>query len=152
MWGHSMGGGITLRAIAVSKDIKAAALLAGVVASPQSFYSYWQEKINAPGVPSWIKENAQRTLDSFGTPQSNPELWRDISPYTYINDMNMLIQIHHGTADPDVPLEFSDELNEALKAAGKQVEYFVYQGGDHNLAGSARQPVLQRTFELFKRM
>ncbi len=152
MWGHSMGGGITLRAMAVSKDIKAAALLAGVVASPESFYTYWSVLKDNPKVPSWIKENAQKTLDSFGTPQQNPELWQAISPYMYISDMNMPIQIHHGTADTDVPILFSEELNNALKNADKSAEYFVYQNGDHNLAGSARSPVLNRTIELFKGM
>ncbi|HYC80094.1 MAG TPA: alpha/beta fold hydrolase [Candidatus Binatia bacterium] len=152
MWGHSMGGGITLRAMAISKDIKAAALLAGVVASPDSFYAYWTLLRDDPRVPSWIKENAQRTLDEFGAPESNPDLWQSISPYTYISEMNMPVQIHHGTADPDVPILFSEELNNALRNAGKNVEYFVYQGGDHNLAGAARSPVLSRTIQLFKGM
>jgi dipeptidyl aminopeptidase/acylaminoacyl peptidase len=152
MWGHSMGGGITLRAMAISKDIKAAALLAGVVASPESFYAYWNLLKDDPRVPSWIKENAQRTLDEFGVPQQNPDLWQAISPYTYINDMEMPIQIHHGTSDKDVPILFSEELNNALKNASKNVDYFVYQNGDHNLAGAARSPVLNRTIELFKGM
>jgi dipeptidyl aminopeptidase/acylaminoacyl peptidase len=147
-----MGGGITLRAMVVSHNIKAGALLAGVVASPQSFYRYWQQKINDPSVPSWIKENGNRTLNEFGTPDANPELWNSISPYTYLDDITAPIQIHHGTADKDVPIVFSEELNNALEAVGKQVEYFVYQNGDHNLAGAARGPVLTRTFEFFKQI
>jgi uncharacterized protein len=151
MWGHSMGGGITLRALAVSKDIKAGALLAGVVASPASFYNYWQLLKDNPRVPSWIKENADRTLKEFGTPVSNPGLWESISPYSYIDDFTAPIQIHHGTADTDVPIVFSEELNKALTETGKPVEYFVYQNGDHNLAGAARSPVLSRTYDFFKK-
>jgi dipeptidyl aminopeptidase/acylaminoacyl peptidase len=150
MWGHSMGGGITLRALAVSKDIKAAALLAGVVASPTSFYNYWQLMKDDPRVPGWIKENAARALNEFGTPHTNPDLWSAISPYSYISEFSAPIQIHHGTNDTDVPIIFSEELNNALKHANKPGEYFVYQGGDHNLAGSARGPVLTRTFDFFK--
>jgi uncharacterized protein len=150
MWGHSMGGGITLRALAVSQDIKAAALLAGVVASPQSFYNYWQNFKDSPSIPSWIKENANKTLAEFGTPNSNPDLWNAISPYSYIGDFSAPIQIHHGTADKDVPIVFSEELDKALTEAGKPVEYFVYQNGDHNLAGAARSLVLARTFGFFK--
>lgn len=150
MWGHSMGGGITLRALTVSADIKAAALLAGVVASPQSFYDYWQKFANDPRTPNWIKENANRTLEQFGTPDDNPDLWASISPYSYVGGISAPVQIHHGTADPDVPIVFSDELNAALKTAGKPVEYFIYQGGDHNLAGAARGPVLSRTIDFFR--
>lgn len=150
MWGHSMGGGITLRALAVSKDIKAAALLAGVVASPTSFYNYWQLLKDDRRVPGWIKENADQTLKEFGTPNSNPDLWSAISPYLYFSDFTAPIQIHHGTADKDVPVVFSEELDKALQVADKPVEYFVYQNGDHNLAGSARSPVLSRTIDFFK--
>ena len=150
MWGHSMGGGITLRALAVTKDIKAAALLAGVVASPHSFYTYWQGFRDDPRTPSWIKENAAQTLQEFGSPVANADLWSAISPYSYMSEFTTPVQIHHGTADTDVPLVFSDELNKALLDAEKPVEYFVYHGGDHNLAGSARGPVLIRTIEFFK--
>jgi dipeptidyl aminopeptidase/acylaminoacyl peptidase len=134
----------------ISEDINAAALLAGVVASPHKFFDYWQEFGSSPSTPAWIKENAMRTLNEFGTPQQNPDLWQSISPYSYISEIGIPVQIHHGTADPDVPLAFSDELNGALKGSGKQVEYFVYQGGDHNLAGSARGPVLTRTIDFFR--
>jgi uncharacterized protein len=150
MWGHSMGGGITLRALAVSKDIKAGAFLAGVVASPQSFYAYWEAHKDDPRIPSWIKENANKTLAEFGRPNSFPDLWNSISPYSYLGDIKAPIQIHHGTADADVPIVFSDELNKALQDANKGVEYFTYQGGDHNLAGVARSPVLTRTIEFFR--
>jgi uncharacterized protein len=150
MWGHSMGGGITLRALAVSKDIKAAALLAGVVASPAAFYDYWQGHLNDARTPSWIKENGDRTLKEFGTPASNPGLWDSISPYSYLGDFTAPVQIHHGSGATDVPIVFSEELDQALKKSGKPVEYFVYPGGDHNLAGSARGPVLTRTYEFFR--
>jgi dipeptidyl aminopeptidase/acylaminoacyl peptidase len=149
MWGHSMGGGITLRALAVSKDIKAAALLAGVVASPEFFYNYRREHNSDPRMPDWIRQNGDRTIGEFGSPGSNPDLWNAISPYSYIGDFTTPIQIHHGAADTDVPIVFSEELNKALVDAGKSVEYFVYQDGDHNLAGAARSPVLSRTYDFF---
>lgn len=151
MWGHSMGGGVTLRALVVSKDIKAAALLAGVVASPQNFYNYWQEHLNDSKTPAWIKENGNRTLTEFGLPQDQADQWNKISPYSYLDFIEGPVQIHHGTADSDVPIVFSQELDAALKTAGKSVEYFVYQGGDHNLAGAARTPVLNRTIEFFNK-
>ena len=41
MWGHSMGGSVTLRAMVVSKDIKAGVIWAGVVASYPDLFSKW---------------------------------------------------------------------------------------------------------------
>jgi uncharacterized protein len=151
IWGHSMGGGITLRALVVNKDIKAAVLVAGVVASPQKFYEYWEKNKNSSAIPGWIKDTGNTILERVKTPQENPEYYDSISAYKYLDDVQAPVSIHHGTRDNSVPLEFSEELNAALKTANKDVEYFVYQNADHNLAGSARSPFLQRSLDFLNR-
>src|SRR5574341_1807766 len=42
MWGHSMGGYITLRSMVITKDIKAGVIWAGVVASYPDLISRWR--------------------------------------------------------------------------------------------------------------
>jgi dipeptidyl aminopeptidase/acylaminoacyl peptidase len=42
--------------------------------------------------------------------------------------------LHHGTADESVPLEFSIILEEEIRQVGGQVEFYTYEGDDHNLA------------------
>src|SRR3989344_4710162 len=42
MWGHSMGGNVTLRSIVVSKDIKASVIAAGVVGSAEDLFYNWR--------------------------------------------------------------------------------------------------------------
>jgi predicted esterase len=44
------------------------------------------------------------------------------------------IQLHHGTADASVPLILSQLLYDQMLAAGKTVEFYTYEGDDHNLA------------------
>lgn len=44
MWGHSMGGGITLRSMVVSKDIKADVIWAGVVGSYSDLLNNWRRR------------------------------------------------------------------------------------------------------------
>ena len=41
------------------------------------------------------------------------------------------MMIHHGTADEDCPIVWSQQTSDALKAAGKQVSYHVYPGQRH---------------------
>jgi len=41
MWGHSMGGAVTLRAMVVSQDVKAGVIWAGVVASYPDLFTKW---------------------------------------------------------------------------------------------------------------
>ncbi len=58
------------------------------------------------------------------------------------------MQIHHGTADTSVPVEFSQTLDTQLKTAGQTSELFIYQGDDHNLASNLSL-ALQRSVEFF---
>ena len=48
------------------------------------------------------------------------------------------IQLHHSVDDTEVPVKFSQDLYQALRAAGLPAEYYEYPGDDHNLAHSSR--------------
>jgi dipeptidyl aminopeptidase/acylaminoacyl peptidase len=142
MWGHSMGGSVTLRAIVVAPEIKASMLVAGVVASPESFVKYATDHANDPRIPGYIKSNSgivSSLITSFAD---------KISTYAYLDSITGPVSIHHGTADASVPLEFSQEIRDALQKAGKSYEYFEYPGADHNLAtAGSRSVFLKRSLE-----
>ena len=46
------------------------------------------------------------------------------------------MQLHHGTADTDVPVEWSRSLNAQIQAAGGAVEYYEYAGDNHNISAN----------------
>lgn len=140
MWGHSMGGHITLRAMVVDKRIKAGVIWAGVVASYADLLNNWRRRNPPPtptpdpnGLPP-ARRWRQEFVEKHGEPEKNPEFWNSISPITYAADVSGPIQIHHGTNDTSVPIEFSQSLADKLAAVNKTHEYFVYQGDDHNLS------------------
>ena len=100
--------------------------------------------------PWWATASARaRLVQNYGEPKDNPEFWAEVSAINYVDVIVGPVQIHHGTADQSVPKEFSDSLNQALGSAGKDVEYFVYEGGDHNLSGDYRSLFLSRSLEFF---
>ena len=140
MWGHSMGGSITLRTMVVTKDIKVGVIWAGVVASYPDLLSRWRRQPStfqpSPRTPESARRWRQELTETYGTPEENPAFWAAISPNSYIADLSGPIQLHHGTADTSVPLEFSDTLNEQIKLVGGTVEYYTYPGDDHNLAAN----------------
>ncbi len=139
MWGHSMGGQITLRAMVVSDDIKAGVIWAGVVAPYPDLISRWrrpQSETQPSTLPTGARRWRQELTETYGAPEENPAFWASISPNAYLADLSGPIQLHHGTADTSVPLEFSDTLNEEINAVGGTVEYFVYPGDDHNIAAN----------------
>lgn len=140
MWGHSMGGSITLRTMVVSDDIKAGVIWAGVVASYPDLLARWRrppsEVQPSPSIPPAARRWRQELTEKYGSPEENPTFWAAISPNSYLADLSGPVQLHHGTADTSVPLEFSDTLNQQINLVGGQVEYYTYQGDDHNLAAN----------------
>src|SRR3989344_5348948 len=137
MWGHSMGGGITLRSMVVSKDVKAAVLWAGVVGSYSDLLNNWRRRnIPQSSPPHWATSWRQKLIDQYGEPSKNPEFWNSISANSYIKDISGPIQLHHAKDDSHVPFVFSEKLNKELAEAGKSVEFYSYEGNDHNLTNS----------------
>ncbi len=135
MWGHSMGGHITLRNMVIRKDIRAGVIWAGVVASYPDLLNNWRR---TPPRPSISGRNSWRTqlTGKYGTPEQNPDFWDSISSSSYLNDISGPLQLHHGTADDSVPVEFSEKLQRQMDTSGKPSELFIYPGDDHNIANN----------------
>jgi dipeptidyl aminopeptidase/acylaminoacyl peptidase len=152
MWGHSMGGFITLRAMVVSDEIKAGAIWGGVVVKYEDLFSRWRrdpDNDQTP-TPNPTREERRRRqwFGAYGTPQENPGFWSAMSSNSYLKDLSGPIQLHHGTADSTVPHEFSQILAAEMEAAGQPVELCLYEGDNHNLAISF-WTAMNRTLEFF---
>jgi dienelactone hydrolase len=152
MWGHSMGGSVTLRAMVVSKDIKAGVIWSGVVASYPDLISKWHRPSgNAPpsrSFPSSSRRWRNELISQYGTPEQNPQFWASISPNSYLSDLSGPIQLHHTINDSEVPFEFSKTLDQQIKDVGKTVEFYSYPGDDHNIANSFGI-AMQRSIQFF---
>lgn len=138
MWGHSMGGYLTLRAMVIAPDIKAGVIWAGVVGSYDDMLNRWRRNNNPVPIPTQAATSARRWrnrfVEQYGTPGENPEFWNSISANAYLTDLSGPVQLHHGTADDSVPLEFSEILYQQMQQAGKTVELYTYDGDNHNLS------------------
>jgi dipeptidyl aminopeptidase/acylaminoacyl peptidase len=151
MWGHSMGGYITLRSMVVTEDIKAGVIWAGVVASYPDLLTRWRRGPNSSVTPTPNPRSWRLTLQQqFGSPEQNPEFWRSISANSYVNEVSGPIQLHHGTLDEDVPLEFSELLYFEMLNANQFVELYKYEGDNHNISNYF-STAMQRTIEFFDR-
>jgi dipeptidyl aminopeptidase/acylaminoacyl peptidase len=151
MWGHSMGGSITLRAMVANQGIKAGVIWAGVVASYPDLLTRWRLTPNAPTATPRPLGGRRWTLDlieRYGAPDQNPAFWAAISPNSYLKELSGPLQLHHGTADTSVPYEFSATLDRQLQEAGQYREFYTYQGDDHNIAGNLAL-ALQRSVAFF---
>lgn len=152
MWGHSMGGYLTLRAMVVSDQVKAGVIWAGVVASYPDMLYNWRHNDFAriPTPSSGARRWRDLWLETYGTPDENPQFWASVSANSYLADLSGPVQLHHGTADTDVPVAFSEGLYQQALAAGQNVELYTYEGDDHNLAGYFSL-AMNRTIEFYDR-
>lgn len=149
MWGHSMGGYLTLRAMVISQDVKVGVIWAGVVASYAEMLYNWRRTGSFTPSPS-SRGVGWRTqwLEEFGAPDENPAFWDSISATSHLSDLSGPLQLHHGTADKDVPLEFSIRLAEQAREAGQIADLYTYEDDNHNISANF-STAMQRTVEFF---
>jgi len=151
MWGHSMGGYITLRSMVIRDDIKAGVIWAGVVGSYEDLLYNWRRG-TASSPDSQPRPGSWRStyIETYGSPEENPDFWNSISANSYLADISGPIQLHHGTADTDVPVEFSEKLFYQLLDVDQYVELYKYEGDNHNISNYF-STAMQRTIEFFDR-
>ncbi|MBM3122634.1 MAG: alpha/beta fold hydrolase [Chloroflexi bacterium] len=150
MWGHSMGGYITLRSMVIDPGVRAGVIWAGVVGSYVDLATRWRPTPTPGGTPAPTRGWRFGLAQEFGAPEANPAFWDSISANAYLQDLSGPIQLHHGTSDTSVPLAFSETLFDQIQQVGGEAELFVYPGADHNLS----QPfsvAMQRSIEFFDR-
>lgn len=149
MWGHSMGGYLTLRAMVISDDVKAGVIWAGVVASyPDLLYNWRRTGAFTPSPSSTGRGWRGSWIEQYGTPEQNPAFWDSISATSYLSDLSGPIELHHGTADDDVPVEFSIRLAELGRQNGQLINLYTYEGDNHNISKYFSQAMWQ-TIDFF---
>lgn len=148
MWGHSMGGFLTLRAMVIDPDIKAGVIWAGVVGDYDAIMNQWNSPVPA-SIPQRVLDLRKKAVAKYGTPAANPKFWNSLSANSYLKDLGGPVQLHIGTADEDVPVAFHTALSRDLKAIGKPVQSYVYPGDNHNLSRNL-QTALNRSVAFFK--
>jgi dipeptidyl aminopeptidase/acylaminoacyl peptidase len=147
LWGHSMGGSVTLRAMVTTREIKAGVIWAGVVASATDQFNRSRSTATASALTATPRptttavatftgggRGTNALVAQYGSPEQNPAFWNSISPNSFLKDLGGPLQLHHGTADTSVPYQYSVTLEKQMRDAGGTVEFYTYQGDDHNIA------------------
>lgn len=149
VWGHSMGGWIALRMlVAKPEKIKAAVIWAGVVGSYQDLLDLWWSRRPTPNHTHWRGKWRNELISQYGPVSDQNEFWKSISPTTYIYDIQTPIQLHHARGDTTVPIDLSEKFYNRFKSAGKPIEFYPYQGDNHNISQNFSL-AMQRTIQFF---
>ena len=145
MWGHSMGGHITLRAMVVSDAIDAGVIWGGVVAPYPDLFARVRAPTPTPdpaatstpegATPAPTRRSRWRggLMDLYGSPEENPAFWASISANSYLADIAGPLQLHHALDDPTVPYQASELLHSQMQAAGQLSELYLYENDTHDI-------------------
>ena len=166
MWGHSMGGGVTMKVLTIDSHVKAAVLYSTVSADTLDVINRWgmgcfgdiaQGELiigcnSSDVIPNDLPLNLQ---DAYRFAATDAETLKEVSPYYYLDDVNVPIQIHYGTEDGEfisgTPPQWSVKLTQALRDAGKEVEMYQYDGERHSFIGEPWFVFMGRVLRFFDR-
>jgi uncharacterized protein len=131
LWGHSNGGHIALSTLAITGRSYPTVLWAPVSKSfPYSILYYTDESDDQGKAMRIALGNFEKLYDTA-----------KFSPERYYKWIKAPIQINQGTADPEVPYWWSDELIDVLEEQDLEIEYNTYPGANHNLQPSWNEAV-----------
>jgi len=120
--GHSNGGGISELAMVVDPRIRAVVLQAPVSTDMADNARMW-----------WLQR--PESLAGLGTPDSNPDGYRHLSPRNYLASWEPPVLIIQGTVDHTIPAAWTSATYAALQQAGVESKLMWIPGGDHDLVG-----------------
>lgn len=141
MWGHSMGGGISINAMVISDQLDAVVLYGPMSGDMADNWRHIHQM--------WNRPEMERLAAEYGGPDERPEAYRKMSAISYLDRVDAPVQIHHGTWDEQVPYPWSVRLRDELQAAGRQVTLFTYEEVRHNFRGEAWNTFMQRVLEFY---
>ena len=121
--GHSNGGGISEIAMVVDRRVKVVVLHAPVSSDMADNAHKW-----------WLSR--PDSLGSLGTPESNPDGYRHLSPREFFQAGQPPVLIVQGTADHTIPRPWTEATYAALQARGVTSQVAWIDGGDHDLVGA----------------
>ena len=137
--GASYGGYAALAGATLDPGIYNCAVSIAGVADPASFVAFIAEKTDSRSSSSVLY------WKQF---MGDPKLYDEISPVKQAAKASCPIQLIHGTDDTVVPIDQSQRMVNALKSAGKEVQFITYPGQDHwETMGSSRLAMLQAAMD-----
>ncbi|HTO99806.1 MAG TPA: alpha/beta fold hydrolase, partial [Anaerolineales bacterium] len=164
IWGHSMGGAVTMKVLVISSIPKAAVLYSTVSADDADPLKRWglgcigdilagehslgcnsSDVVPLDLPPDLIKAYYEASMDA--------SILRQTSPIYHLDLLTAPVEINYGTNDgktsAGTPPEWSKKLDQALMDAGKNVQLYAYDGEFHSFNGDAWIAFMERSARFY---
>lgn len=164
MWGHSMGGGVTLKVLEIDTRVQAAVLYSTVSADAADLLQRWglgcigdiaagEQQLGCNSSDIVPLDLPSGLIQAYYESSMDADLLRQVSPLYHLDLVSAPVQIAYGTADGKVlsgtPPEWSKKLYQAFKDAGKSAQLFAYEGEYHSFNGDAWLAFMERSSRFF---
>lgn len=164
MWGHSMGGGVSLKVLTIDSHVKAAVIYSSVSADFADIIERW-----GPGCLGDIATgelqygcNSSDVLPldlpadliaSYFNSVTDSEILKAVSPLYHLDLVTAPVQINYGTKDgltsAGTPPEWSQKMYAGFVDAGKDAQIFAQAGEGHSFIGDPWFVFMARTVQFF---
>jgi len=145
--GGSYGGYAALAGPTLDRGVYRCAVSVGGISDPRTFLRWIEHreaKSDSLPIRFWTRFMGVENGD-------DPKL-SEISPLSHADNADAPILLIHGTDDTVVPIEQSEDMSDALKAAGKPVTFVKLKSEDHWLSRTeTRQQMLSATVDFLER-
>jgi len=152
MWGHSMGGAVTLRAIlALGNRVRAASIWSSTTTNTHKGALYYS--LNHPDIEDNLcaQKTALNTLQSdiIALPFDYHSDQGDASQF--LNQLETPLNIHHSVLDlKSTPYHWSVELAGKLFTQNQPYNFYSYKGDRHLFEGENLSVAIHRDVAFFK--
>lgn len=122
VYGRSYGGFMTLASLVFYPDLWAAGVdMVGIA----NFVSFLER------TGPWRRKHRE---SEYGELENDREMLERISPLTHIDNIRVPLMVVHGKHDPRVPLFEAEQVVDAVRAKGLEVELLVFDNEGHAIS------------------
>lgn len=164
IWGHSMGGGVTMKVLTLDTGVRAAVLYSTVSADNGDILARWglgcigdiaagENQLDCNSSDVVPLDLPPELIRAYYEASKDPATLQSTSPLFHLEFISAPIQINYGTNDgkttAGTPPEWSQRLYAALHAAGKSAELFAYDGEFHSFNGDNWVAFMERSAHFY---
>jgi dienelactone hydrolase len=147
MWGHSMGGNVTLRALlALGDEVRGASIWSASAAGLWERAAHHASRTQGQAADSDRLEALRAEIDAlpFGF---DPER---ADPTAFLDQLQTPLIIQHATGDPVVPFHWSADIANELAKFGQPVTLHSYPSANHLFEGAELKLAIERDVAFFR--